>query len=263
MTLTRGKRIQVVLLACAGALMMAATTRAQDTLVSTAATPRWVVLTEVFQGDAKQPHETHHIVFQNGIYYDFPASDAQSWTVFDLTKSRVILLDRERQERTSIPMEDLVQLTARAETELTNKDQRARFGMDAQPAQANATQFSIQFDDTEYHISGVRPQDPEVAAQYGRFVDWVCRLNIARPRGVPPFARMKLNDLMTAQNILPRETSVTLTRHLGAERIAATIRLRSMTSHSSEIDETLAGQIQDAQTMRVVFNEVPWDQYEH
>ncbi len=263
MTLTRGKRISFALLVGAIMIVTSATADAQNTLVSTSAARHWVVLTEVFQGDAAQPDETHQIVFQNGIYYDFPAADGQPWTIFDLPQSRVVLLDREHQQRTSIPTEDLVRLTARAETEVTNAEQRARFGMDAQPSQVSATQFGLHYDDTEYRIIGVRAPDPEVAVQYGRFVDWVCRLNIARPRGVPPFARMKLNELMTAQKVMPRETSVTLTRYVGADRTAATIRLRSVTSLRSEIDASLAAQIQDAQSMRVVYQEVQWDRYEH
>lgn len=263
MILKQGRCIERATMTCILAIMMAATADAQNTLVSSSAPPQWVVLTEVFQGDALKPDETHQIVFQNGIYYDFSAAKDQPWTIFDLPQSRVILLDRERQTRTSIATEDLVRLTARAETELTNVEQRSRFGMDAQPVQASATEFALHYDDTEYHITGVRTGDPDAAAQYGRFVDWVCRLNIARPRGVPPFARMKLNELMMAQNVMPRETSVTLTRYVGADRNAATIRLRSMTSMGSEIDASLAAQIQDAQTMRVVFKEVPWDQYEH
>lgn len=236
---------------------------AQDTLGSASPPTQWTVLTEIYQGDASRPAETHRIALKDGIYYDFPKAAGEPWTIFDLPQSRVILLDRNNQQRTSIPTDDLVSLTAQAEAGVTDAAQRARFGMDAQPIQTSQTQFSLDYEDTQYLVTGVHTSDPDVVAQYGRFVDWACRLNIARPRGVPPFARMKLNELMTRQSILPYETSVTLTRHVGVERTTATIRLRSTTALHREIDESLAAQIQDAQTMRVVFEEVPWDQYEH
>lgn len=258
----RSTRTLIAILASVLVITTSGSTHAQDTLVS-ASTPQWTVLTEVYQGDAKRPTETHRIAFQNGIYYDFPTNAGEPWTIFDLPQSRVIVLNREAQQRSSVPTEDLVRLTAQAETGVTDAAQRARFGMDAQPIQTSETQFSLQYEDTQYHIAGVQMNDPDVAAQYGRFVDWACRLNIARPRGVPPFARMKLNELMTRQGVLPHETSVTLTRHIGVERASATIRLRSMTALHHEIDESLAAQIQDAQTMRVVFEEVPWDQSKH
>lgn len=259
MILRRCERTLLTVLTGALVIATSAASHAQDTFVSATAPQHWAALTEVFQGDAKHPAETHQIAFQNGIYYDFPTAEGQPWTIFDLPQSRVILLDRERQQRTSIPTDDLVRLTARAQSEITDAEQRARFGMDAQPIQSGETQFSLRYDDTEYHITGVRADDTDVAAQYGRFVDWVCRLNIARPKGVPPFARMKLNALMTQQNVLPRETTVTITRHLGTDRTAATIRLRSLTSVHGEIDDSLAAQIHDAKSMRVVFKEVSWD----
>ncbi len=259
----RGECGVFTVLTCAIALTTSTDVFTQETIVSATAPQTWAVVTEVFQGDAKRPAETHHIAFQNGIYYDFPTAEGQPWTIFDLPQSRVILLNREQQQRTSIPTEDLVRLTARAQSEITDAEQRARFGMDAQPTQSSDTQFSLRYDNTEYHINGMRTADADVAAQYGRFVDWVCRLNIARPRGVPPFARMKLNALMTGQSVLPRETTVTITRYLGADRTAATIRLRSMTFLSDEIDDSLTAQIHSAQSMRVVFKEIPWDQYEN
>ncbi|TWT56154.1 hypothetical protein [Allorhodopirellula solitaria] len=248
-----------------GAMAIAASlpATAEETLVSTAPPPTWSALTKVFQGDAQRPAETHQIAYQNGVYYDFSAAESQPWVIFDLGQSRVIMLDRERQQRTSIATGDLVRLTARAESEITDEQQRARFGMDAQPMRTSDLNFALDYEGTRYRISGMRASNPDVAAQYGRFVDWVCRLNIARPRGVPPFARMKLNEMMTSHDVLPEETKVTLTRYLGADRIAATIRLRSSMSLQNEIDDAIASQIQDAQTMRVVFEEVPWDQYEH
>ena len=224
---------------------------------------QWMVVTNVFQGSEKTPAETHAIVYQNGVYYDFPADENQPWTIFDLPRDQVILLDIKHRQRTSLPSDDLIRLTARAQAEITAPDQRGRFGMDAEATQSNELQFAVTYADTQYQVTGVRPTDPDIAAQYGQFVDWVCRLNIARPRGVPPFARMKLNALMTSRNVMPQETSVILTRHLGENRTPATIRLRSTTMLEQKINDRLLGQIQDAQTMRVVFQVVPWSEFEH
>lgn len=232
----------------------------------TASTPKprpWMAVSHIYQGDDPNPVETHHVVFKNGIYYDFPADDQQPWTIFDLNASRVILLDRQRQIRTSVPTDDLVQLAARAEAEITDPVDRQRYGMDAVPTRSGELQFDVAYADTRYRVTGTRPGAPKLAAEYGRFVDWACRLNVARPRGVPPFARMKLNAVMTRQNVLPKETAVTLTRHIGAERIPAQIRLRSTTVIQDDLTASINKQVKDAQSMRVIFQEIPWDQYEH
>lgn len=223
----------------------------------------WMVVTEIFQGDDATPVEAHEIALRGGVYYDFPTAPDQPWTIFDLPRSRIILLDRQRELRTSVPIEDLIHLAARAEAEVTDAVHRKRFGMDAVPTQTGDLRFALEYEGTQYEVTGRRFDDTAIAIQYGRFVDWACRLNIARPRGVPPFARIKLNELMIRNNALPKRTLVTLTRRIGSEGVPAKIRLRSATSVPAEISAGLADRIKDAQTMRVVFQDIPWDQYEH
>ncbi|WP_201767220.1 hypothetical protein [Rhodopirellula sallentina] len=226
-------------------------------------TGAWMAITHIYQGDHPAPVDTHHVVYENGSYYDFSNDESQPWTIFDLQASRVILLDRKRQLRTSVPTKDLIQLAARAEAEITDPTDRDRYGMDAVPSRTNEGQFSVSYADTVYRVTGIRPDVPALAVEYGRFVDWACRLNVARPRGVPPFARMKLNAVMTSAKMLPVETAVTLTRHIGADRTPAKIRLRSTTTIDRQLTDAMTQRINDAKSMRVLFQEIPWDQYEH
>lgn len=226
-------------------------------------TGSWMAITHIYQGDHPAPVDTHHVVYENGSYYDFSDDESQPWTIFDLPSSRVILLDRKRQLRTSVPTKDLIQLAARAEAEITDPTDRGRYGMDAVPSRTSDGQFSVSYADTVYRVTGIRPDMPSLAVEYGRFVDWACRLNVARPRGVPPFARMKLNAVMTSAKLLPAETAVTLTRHIGADRTPAKIRLRSTTTIDRQLTDAMTQRINDAKSMRVLFQEIPWDQYEH
>lgn len=253
------------LLTCFALLSLSSATPicAQESFVSTSETDQWMVVTDVFQGEQKTAVETHKIAFRNGVYYDFPTRPQQPWTIFDLPAGRVILLNRAAQTRTSVPTENLIQLAARAESEITDLAQRARYAMDATASQTGHLRFTVAHTAIHYDVQAMPVSDAAIAVQYGRFVDWVCRLNIARPRGVPPFARMKLNALMTSHRVIPKETSVTLTRHLGSERIPATIRLRSTTTIHPDIETELDSQIEEAQSMQVVFQEIPWDQFEY
>lgn len=231
------------------------------------------IVTQIFQGDQTDPIEVHRIAFKDGVFYDFPSQPEQPWTIFDLPKSRVILLDRKRQQQTSLSTEDLLRLTVQSDTKITDPEQRQRFGMDAEvrpqlnPHSANSQssrgqRFELSYDRTRYEVIAEKPAEPAWAYQYGQFVDWACRLNIARPQGVPPFARMRLNQAMVDQALYGRQINVELSRVVGSDSTPVTIRLRSETSLSSEISDSIADQIKQAQSLQVLFNAVPWDQYE-
>lgn len=223
----------------------------------------WVWLTRVYQNDGPQPVDEHVIAWVGGAYYDFPARDDLPWTILDLPRSRVVVLDRVAKTRSSVPTEALVRLTAQAEAQIQEPGLRARFGMDAVAERVSETRFRLQYEDASYTVNGVVAEDVDQASIYGRFVDWTCRLNIARPRGVPPFARMKLNDQMTECGVLPSRTELQLQRHVGQPATAVRLKLVSQTEFQPGVSEAVRAKIDEARQMLVTFQEVPWDDYEN
>ncbi|WP_146576316.1 hypothetical protein [Neorhodopirellula pilleata] len=221
------------------------------------------VVTEVYQGEQPEPVEIHEIAMVEGVFYDFPSKDDQPWTLFDLPQSRVVLLDRKRKQRTSISTEDLIRITAQADAAVTDPDMRRRFGMDGVVEQGSAGELHLTYDQTRYQVHAATPERSEWALQYGQFVDWACRLNIARPRGVPPFARMRLNEAMTRQGVYPQRIEVEMGRKIGVDPTPVIVRLSSRTTLSSTINPETRKRIQEAHSMRVLFAEIPWDEYEY
>lgn len=221
------------------------------------------VRTQVYQGQQSEPVEVHEIALVDGVFYDFPSNPDQPWTVFDLPQSRVVLLDRKHQQRTSLSTEDLIGITAQADAAVTDPAARRRFGMDTEVQQGGSGEILLTYDQTRYQVETAEPEESEWAIQYGQFVDWACRLNIARPRGVPPFARMQLNEVMTRQGVYPQRVVVEMTRHVGAKPTPVLVRLNSHTAFSSTINPETRKRIEEARSMRVLFAEIPWDEYEH
>lgn len=221
------------------------------------------IVTEIFQGQLPQPVETHEIAFVDGVFYDFPSDAEQPWTIFDLPQSKVVLIDRKHRQRVSVSTEDLIRLTAQADSTITDPVQRMRFGMDAEVQITGGNQFELTYDQTQYRVSASIPSEPKWAIQYGQFVDWACRLNIARPRGVPPFARMRINDTVAKQGLYPEHIEVELKRRIGEDANTVLVKLRSQTRLSSQINDQTRKRIDDTHSMRVLFKEIPWDEYEH
>lgn len=223
----------------------------------------FLVQTQVYQGSQPEPVEVHEIALIDGVFYDFPSNDDQPWILFDLPQSRIVLLDRKHRQRTSISTENLIRISAQADAAVTDPATRRRFGMDAVVRQDESGEFHLTYDQTQYRVQTVAPERSEWAILYAQFVDWACRLNIARPRGVPPFARMRLNEAMTRQGVYPQRIEVEMTRHVGVDLTPVVVRLNSQTTLSSTITPETRKRIQEARSMRVLFTEIPWNEYEH
>ncbi|SMP39649.1 hypothetical protein SAMN06265222_101336 [Neorhodopirellula lusitana] len=264
MKLTVG-RLQVLMLVLLG-IVVCTDVSAQTVRPASFTVPSkhqsFVVVTEVFQGGESAPVETHRIAFQDGIFYDFPSGDQRAWTMFDLPNSQVVLLNRHTQKQATASTESLIRVSAQAEASITDPQHRERLGMDATINPTSATGYEMTYKGTRYQVTASAPMDPEYAIQYGRFVDWACRLNISRPSGVPPFARMRLNAVMTQRQLLPDRIDVEMQRWVGEDSTPVTIRLNSRTVLVPEISDKIQKQIGEARKMRVTYQAIPWDQFE-
>lgn len=258
--------LSAVLVAFESVLMsgtLVAQTVAPTSFVESVPARTLFAVTKIYQGQQPQPVEIHEIAMVDGVVYDFPADRDQPWTVFDLPQSQVVLLDRKHQQRTSISTEELIRLTAQADSAITDPIQRSRFGMDAEVQVLDENRFELSYDQTHYRVQASSPSQPTWAIQYSQFVDWACRLNIARPRGVPPFARMRINEVVSRAGLFPQRIDVEMTRSIGEDATAVLVRLNSQTTLSPEIGRQTQSRIDETHSMRVLFKEIPWDEYEH
>lgn len=219
-------------------------------------TPSFRVTTAVFAGDAKKPAARHLILFHQGLVYDLPQIETRVVTVFDVGRDRIILLDRESQVRTTLSTDSLLKLTAQARAAAGQVGLREEVGLLAKvDSDGEPGDYSIRYGNVAYQTSTQQPADPAVAVAYGRFADWAARLNIARSLGPPPFGRMTLNQRITADQRLPRETTLTLRRRLGQDRY------RSTHEFIERLSESDRQKIDDVGGMLALYEEVDLDEF--
>jgi hypothetical protein len=208
----------------------------------------FTVATKIFVADVESPVAEHRILFADGLVYDLPQTDDRIATVYDAANGKIVLLDRESQQQTILGLEDLLRITAEAKASIDGADDRNRFGLNAQVISENG--YRIEFAGTEYRVQAETPSDPGIAADYGRFADLALRMNIVRPTGPPPFARMTLNSHIAARGEFPRESNLKISH--GEQ----TIHYRSA-NQIGELTTEDRQQIERIQTELADYRQVP------
>lgn len=218
--------------------------------------------TDVLLGNEKQPFAESVTVFTAGLVYDFPLMGPAEITVFDPARGRFVLLDPERQMKTTLTTQELLEFTAAIKVEA-----QERGGVFAAAADS---EFEEQADDGEgwltlkgrllaYRAKGQQPQSPSMAASYHDFADWYARLNATRPGSLPPFARIELNRALAHQGLIPEEVELTVSspnRLLGRK---TTIRSRHLPCWS--LSNTDRKRIDTAGTYMAKFQAVSFQEY--
>jgi hypothetical protein len=176
------------------------------------------VETDVFFGDQKAPEQQTKTLFSGGVAYDISFNDPNQITMIDPQRDRIILMDKARKIQTRIDLKQLHEF------------------IDAARKQAQASQLGAYIDSDDkvevaddgigvgdgvlhYHATLQQPRDGQMAMQYAKVADALAMLNGWRS-GVPPFARLRLNQAVAEQKSLPEE----ITRTSGTEKQANIVR---------------------------------------
>ncbi|TWU36115.1 hypothetical protein [Novipirellula artificiosorum] len=209
------------------------------------------VETSIFEGSSKDAVAKHLILFDGGLVYDLPIIEDRFVTVYDSPRKRVILLDRQTKTRSTIGIEDLVRITAQARSAAETREQQARLGILATPEfDPDASVYSIEFGEASYKTTVQETSDVDIALQYGQFADLASRLNLVRRIGLPPFARMSLNQRIATDGKMPKETSLAIRRGIAVDRFRSTHQVIAYLSQSDR------KQIEEAGSMLALYNEV-------
>ena len=194
----------------------------------------------------------HLVLFDSGMVYAVPAGgEEDTVTIIDESRRRLVLIHREKEVKTTIATEDLVELTARLRANATQPEQRARLGIGAQVKTDVSGVHSISYGDITYKTTVQEPTNPRVAADFGNFANWATRLNIARARGLPPIGRMLLTDHLAKLNQLPLETTLMFGRGPAKREYRST---HSLVQRISQADRKL---IDELGSMLALYTEVP------
>ncbi|HBJ35919.1 MAG TPA: hypothetical protein DDZ51_14460 [Planctomycetaceae bacterium] len=177
--------------------------------------PSFRVEIEIFEGTQVKPQSQHLLLFDSGVIYDLPIGVGTTVTVFDPSRTRVMLLHKTQRVRTTISTESLIQISAQARSAAIDARAEKSLGLNARVAPAGAAgDFAIEFGDTKYSVKSQPTLGEGVAAEFAAFTVWACRLNLARQVGSPPFARMTMAEFLAAEKVLPRQISLEVRRGL-------------------------------------------------
>lgn len=160
-------------------------------------------------------------LFHAGKVYDYIDS-AMEVTVYEPAHHRFTLLSERRSSQSEVAQSEVRQLLGLAKQEAQKRLDEA----DEQPGPSQVRslawltfqlrpEFSVSFDksksdlvllgrDCRYEVHGVASPSPNVAEAYLRFADAMAELNsVLHPRASLPAPRLKLNEQLREQEVLP------------------------------------------------------------
>ena len=199
----------------------------------------FAVSTKIFVQASVDPAAEHRVMFDEGTAYDLPLGEDRFATIYDPVGGKVILLDRQSKVQTIVTLDDLLKVTAQAKASVTEPERQAQLGLNAKVKTDNG--YTIKFAGTEYFAKTETPADATIAAAYGRFADLALRMNILRPLGPPPFARMTLNSHIAAKGEVATESTLTIKRGAALTRYRSSTEIGTLTDQDRKSIEQLRG----------------------
>jgi hypothetical protein len=185
--------------------------------------------TEVYTDRGQEPTSESLTLFRGDVVYDFLLVPHVETTVLDIRRGKLILLDPQREVRTSLTVEQLAEFSAAIKVRGTSQG----------PAHLFQPQFTTTFDELQtrltlesekltYSVKAVSARHATGAQRYRQFADWYARLNAIRPENLPPFGRLELNQALAERGLLPLE----IERSLVLDRRVADKKLHARSKHA-------------------------------
>ena len=223
------------------------------------------IATEVYVGEANEPAVETITLFSGGLVYDFLQYDhegvhREEFTIFDLQRNRIVLLDPQRRVQTTLTPEFVMDFVAQMKARL-GESGRAEF---ADPKfelhyDGETRQLVLKNDHIQYQVKGMRPKTQESFRQYVEFADWCARVNALRPGNSPPFARLRINAELADRNWLPTEVVRTIYYRRGLRRREYVVRTRHRASWV--LSQSDRRRIDRAGTAMASYDSVPYVDY--
>ena len=248
-------QVTISLLGLILALVVGSSTLANDFRISS----------RIFFGDTNKAIAENETIFQGDTVYDFSLSGSKQagskqTVVFDLLGQSFVLLDAKRSVKSSLNKQELQQLVAQLIAKIQARPAGAkavspaiRFAIKPTFAEKTGpTSISLDHELLSYETA-TQSVPANVASKYGVFSDYYCQLNAVRG-GMPPAARMRLNELLVQKKHIP--TSVFLRRATIDPQ--KPLRLRSKHDFVAELSRKDQKRITQAKKHIANFREVPF-----
>lgn len=220
------------------------------------------VETDVFVGNQKKPVAQSLTLFASGLIYDFPLAGSEEVTVFDPVRGRFVLLDPPRKVKTTLAGQDILQFTAALKAHAQEAKGAVAFAAQPQFERSVDEQtgwLTLSSSILTYRAKGQLPKHASIVETYRQFADWYARLNATRPGGLPPFARMELNQALAGRGWVPEEVELTVASTTPV--VGKNLVLRSRHHFNWLLSSTDRQRIEDAGTQLVTFQAVSFQDY--
>ena len=211
------------------------------------------VETDVFFGDQAAPQQQSKTLFLDGVAFDISLNDPNVITMVDPARQRIALLNQATRTRSEVDLRQLHEYidSARKQAEASGLAVFLRGA--TQVAQSDG---EVRVGDAAllYQATVQRPPEERMAVEYAQVADALVLLNGWRS-GVPPFARLQLNQTLASMKSLPSE----ITRTSRADDQALVVRSKLHANWRLSRDDQ--DQIAEVERMLNEFQEVPATQF--
>lgn len=171
------------------------------------------VETAIYVEDNKEPAAETLTLFMDGLAYDFMLSGSKEVTILDPLRQRIILLDPVHEQQTRLSTEQILEFTEGARALVAEGTQAEKDTIDPNfevKFDADAKKLTLTSPYLIYEAVGLEPKHQTLPGIYRQFADWSARLNAVRPDNGPPFGRLKLNESVAAEGLIPKSVTRTI-----------------------------------------------------
>lgn len=222
--------------------------------------------TEVTNVDTGETVSENLTLFDDHIIVDFMLKPDKTRFPVEIVayvtnEKRFVLMDTTRKVKTELVESDLLRILAALQgSAFVDDENRFLFRPEFEESFDSSTGWlELRSPQLIYRTRGQRPVQELALHKYFEFIDQFARLNATDPRRMPPFARLKLNQAIKKQGVIPDEVEMTLVPDmLGNE---PEIRMRSRHVVMWELSETDRQRIESAKRYWMEFENVDMKRY--
>jgi hypothetical protein len=145
-------------------------------------------------------------LFTGDVIYDFLLVPNEETTMFDIRRGKLVLLDPQRQVKTSLTTEQLAEFSAAIKARAATEGPTHLFQPKFETTfDAEQNRLTLASEGLTYIAKAVPARHTSGAQRYRQFADWYARLNAIGPGNLPPFGRLLLNEALAERDLIPQE----------------------------------------------------------
>ena len=209
--------IGLVMAVCGGRYSLADESPAESSKLE----DKFIVRTEIFVKAERGSLEKDKLVCRNETYFlneriiDLGLSrngTPESATILELNSGNITLCDLSSKSKCTLSYDDLLEAVAAVTSRLEDKPAIVKFA--AEPEfdvewDSDSSQLNMTAAPMSYRLFTSSKRGNAVALLYRRFADMSARLNVTRPGGLPPKARLEINRELQTRNLIPLRVELT------------------------------------------------------